>query len=842
MKSITHIGKVLLGTTALTATTFVGMASTAMAQSLDEIIVTATRRAENVQDIPIAVTAVTAAQLETQGVTDITDLQSVSASFNIQSSQTESQGTSIRLRGVGTTGNNIGLESAVGVFIDGVYQSRPGVALGELVDVEAVEVLRGPQGTLFGRNTTAGALNVKTKAPDLSEFGGFADVSYGNFNLVNVQGAVNIPLATDKAALRFTGAYRNRDGFLDSTIQPGEENLTRDRLLLKGQALVEPTDNISVRVIADYQTSDENCCAAVTLTTSPNLSAASTAQFFPAVGFEDSFEDRRFNSQQYENNIDQWGVSAEVVWDLGGPEFTGIVSYRDFVGESRQDDFGGALVYSVTGATFPEGTPATFDEIQTFTAEARLQGEAMDGRLDWLIGAYYADEQIEEQFALGLGADFSTAVSEANFGNPAILGLVSAGGAFFASGQNPAAFAPVSSDGSFSNNQFLQDASSFSVFTHNIFEVTDNFDLTVGLRYVDDSKDGTYNQLEANNPACLAGLALNGALTANAAGAAAALAQFGPVAQAVLTNPAIVGPSVFLNCFPFAAPALGVAFLPSEFDEEFNDEELIYTVKGSYKFTEDALLYGSFTHGYKAGGFNLDSTAAAGGADPSFLSEEIDAWELGLKTTLFDNRVRANIALFHSTLDNFQVLEFTGTQFQTFNVNDVSSTGGEFEAVASITDALTADIALTYTDAEYGDDCSVGVAIPNAATLCGFPLTNAPEFVAVGGLNYDTELEGGWGLTANVSGRYESDRRTSTQPQVAIGVLNPLDIQESNFKLNARLGITLPNDRVSFEFWGVNVFDERTRGITFNTPLQGASRSAFIQDPRTYGVTMRTNF
>jgi len=121
------------------------------AQILDEIVVTATRRAQNIQDIPVSVTAVTPAQLERQGVDDIGELGNVSASFNLQSSQTESQGTSIRIRGVGTTGNNIGLESAVGVFIDGVYLSRPGIALGDLVDVEAIEVLRGPQGTLFGR-------------------------------------------------------------------------------------------------------------------------------------------------------------------------------------------------------------------------------------------------------------------------------------------------------------------------------------------------------------------------------------------------------------------------------------------------------------------------------------------------------------------------------------------------------------------------------------------------------------------------------------------------------------------------------------------------------------------
>jgi outer membrane receptor protein involved in Fe transport len=153
------------------------------------IIVTATRRAENLQEVPLAVTAVSTEDLDRQGITDIRNLAAVAPSFNINSSDTETQGTTIRIRGVGTTGNNIGLESAVAVFLDGVYLSRPGAALGDLVDVERVEVLRGPQGTLFGRNTTAGALNITTKKPDLDIVEGFANATYGNFNFFNVQGA-----------------------------------------------------------------------------------------------------------------------------------------------------------------------------------------------------------------------------------------------------------------------------------------------------------------------------------------------------------------------------------------------------------------------------------------------------------------------------------------------------------------------------------------------------------------------------------------------------------------------------------------------------------------------------
>lgn len=193
----------------------VSMTSMAQAQDAQDsdaperevIIVTATLRAADVQDIPIAVTAVSPEQLDRQNVQDIKSLTSISPSFNVQSSQTESQGTSIRIRGVGTTGNNTGLESSVGVFIDGVYQSRPGIALGDLLDLERLEILRGPQGTLFGRNTSAGALNLTTKRPNLTKVEAFGNFTYGNYDFFNVQAGVSVPLVNDQLGLRVSGAY-----------------------------------------------------------------------------------------------------------------------------------------------------------------------------------------------------------------------------------------------------------------------------------------------------------------------------------------------------------------------------------------------------------------------------------------------------------------------------------------------------------------------------------------------------------------------------------------------------------------------------------------------------------
>lgn len=838
----------------------------------DVVIVQATRRASDVQDVPIAVTAITPVQLERQGIVNIADLSSVTPGFNLQSSQTATQGTSMRIRGVGTTGNNIGLESAVGVFIDGVYQSRPGIALGELVDIEAVELLRGPQGTLFGRNVTAGLLNVRTRKPEFTEFGGFVNATYGNYDLMNLQGAINMPVS-DTLAFRVTGSIRQRDGFMRSTVEAGVESQDRDRFILRGQALWEPTDQTSLRLIAEYQDVDEKCCAAVTLSASPNLSAATQARIFPRIGFE-ALDDLVFNDQEFRNFSDTTNFSAELNHDFGDITATLIGSYSNFDAGSVQQEFNGGTQYTTGGRTIPQNDRIAVDLIDTYTAELRFQGEAFDDRLDWLVGAYYAKEDIVEDFSLGLGPDYSALVGEANFGGAlgaptgaAFLSLYAGAGAFIqqlgAGVANPT-FAPLSANGQYARNFFEQEAESFSIFTHNIFEVTDTVNLTLGARYVDDTKDGSFDQVASGGNSCLAAATFLATASSAGAGDPASGAALGALTQAagaptvgLLTNPALIGGGAFLNCFPFAAPAIGsgnapaafgaFGFFPEEYDLNFSDDQLIYTAKLDWSATDDLLFFGGFTHGYKAGGFNLDASAGAGGGDPRFASELIDAWEFGMKSTLADGRMRFNVTAFLQEMEDFQVLEFTGTRFQTFNVQDVSSRGFELELNGRLTDKIFLNSGLTYAKAAYGDDCDNGGAIPEALGLCGEDLTNAPRWSSAVGATYEDELfNTGWGFVGNINVAYQSDRRTSTRPFVvtngAIVGETPFDIQEDSTKINARLGFTMPNDRVTFEIWGLNLTDEITRGITFNTPLQGASRSAFPDAPKQYGVTLRTKF
>ncbi|MCF8472764.1 MAG: TonB-dependent receptor, partial [Sphingomonadaceae bacterium] len=516
-------------------------AQTAQAEedSGDEpIIVTATLRAMDVQDIPLAVTAVAPEALERQGINDIKNLASISPSINIQSSQTETQGTSIKVRGVGTTGNNTGLESSVGVFIDGVYQSRPGVALGDLVDLERLEILRGPQGTLFGRNTSAGALNVTTKRPSLSEVEGFANASYGNYNFMNLQAGVSVPITTDVAGLRVSGTWRKRDGYLKTP--SGVESNNRDRYMLRGQLYIEPNADVSIRLLADYAKTDEQCCEAVI------VRETELAPFFAANGLASDGVDQSgmsalknlsINGGPYLNGSKQWGTSAELKWDLGAAKLTSVTAFRKF--DSSSTTVGGFTAndtYTV-GNGAPTSRPGILpsgDHIKTFTQELRLQGTAFNDGLDWLIGGFYSSEKIRADQTMTLNADFQKTGSAFNFGPATSVGPPSGFGSnplftFTAFGN---AGVPVNANGNYAENRFNQDASSWSVFTHNVLNFTDKLSLTVGARYVNETKDASFNQLAGTT----------------GAGASACQASVNGVLTGAVPAPARAG-LIGLNCF-----------------------------------------------------------------------------------------------------------------------------------------------------------------------------------------------------------------------------------------------------------------------------------------------------
>jgi iron complex outermembrane recepter protein len=810
------------------------------------IIVTATRRAQDVQDIPLAVTAIAPQQLEAQRVVNIQQIAALAPSFTASQAQLASGSVVLRVRGVGTTSNNIGFESAVGIFIDGAYQARPGVALTEFVDVERVEVLRGPQGTLFGRNTSAGALNITNVRPDVTEFSGFVNAEYGNFDEKSLQGAINVPIVKDTLAVRLTGAFRERDGFLTVVDRTGAEigdTNDVDQWLVRGQIGWDTDSGLRGRIIADYAKSQSSCCGAIELYQSPLVTGGAWAavglganggngQPFVATaprdqaGFERAMDNRVVSANFAPiADIDNYGITGELEFPISdSADLIFIGSYRKYQSFERYDsDFTGLDIFNVDALNL---------EIDNWTAELRLQGEGMDGKLNYMVGGFFSDEQIDQTQVFALGADF-----DRNFGG--FLGALA--------GPTPLqTFTGVSPAGTRTTNRFQQDAKSYAVFTHNSFEVTDGLELTVGARYSWEDKSGGYEQVATNNTVCPATLGALGAIgRANAA-----------------LVPAFIG----VGCFGFTAPAnlpqaAGLP-LPRTFQSDFKDEELIYTLKLGYEISPFVSSYASFTHGYKAGGINLDTTAAVGGADPTFLSEEVDAYELGVKAQTPGGELTLNVAAFYEQFSNFQVLEFTGTAFATFNVPKANSRGVEIESLLRPADGLTINLAATFLEASYPDDCAGTQVAPQVVSLCGNDLTNAPRIIALAGAMWEKPISDDVEFFVSGQVRAEGDQRTSTQAIVppsaaqitALGVdaavaAQPLivaDVQDGKAFVNLRTGLRFADGKYSIEGWVNNLTDEVVRGVTFNTTLRSTgannSRSAFTLPPRQYGVTLRAKF
>jgi iron complex outermembrane recepter protein len=260
-------------------------ADTASQPTLTEIIVTAQKREQNIQDVPISVIALSAQQLKDGGVTDIKNLQALTPGLTVTSTTSENV-TTARIRGIGTVGDNPGLESSVGVVIDGVYRPRNGVGFGDLGEIEQIEILEGPQGELFGKNNDAGVINVVTKRPS-STFGVTAEVTGGNYNDREIKASVTGPLG-DIAAARFYVGYQKRDGFLNvnTGLGPNGDDTTDDRNVytMRGQFLLTPSDAVNFLVIADYSKRNESCCGAVPVDNGPFVGIINALASIPPLG------------------------------------------------------------------------------------------------------------------------------------------------------------------------------------------------------------------------------------------------------------------------------------------------------------------------------------------------------------------------------------------------------------------------------------------------------------------------------------------------------------------------------------------------------------------------------
>lgn len=862
------------------------------------IVVTAQGRDQVLAEVPIAISAVTGEMLEQSGTTDIRELNQLAPSLLVSSTGNEANG-SARIRGIGTVGDNAGLESSVAVFIDGVYRSRSGNALSELGPIDRIEILRGPQGTLGGRNSTAGLINIYTAPPefDLSGYGAF---TYGNYDATRFEAGINVPLS-DSLATRVDGVYFSRDGFYNDVTNGTEVN-DRDRFLIRAQALFDPGVDVSFRLIFDYSNKDEACCAATFVqpefaplaVVTPTLDQYATPQVgSPALTSTSNpiinvllglGQDPRALSQStfdrdiyptlgrsYAGETEDYGISGELNWDIGNISLTSITGYREYSNFQGSDT-------DYTTVDLLYRAPNEFGgarEFETFTQEIRLNGTLFDDRLDWLVGFYYANENLTARDNLRFGTQYGTfancrialAINPALV-NPAadnclgqgVLALQAANGGAGAFGAaTPAIIAGINNlaqvrDLGSTGDVYAQSSDNFAIFTHNIFALTDTIDLTVGLRYTTENKDfsATFSN---DNTLCPANRQL-----------------LSPFLQ-VPSLAGLAGGLIALSCQGNSTSELDGRSIADSRDED----ELTGTAVLSWQPSDDLLLYASYSRGYKAGGFNLDRSALS---NPLFLNanalnvsalqfeeETVDAFEIGLKYST--RPVSISVAAFRQEFSNFQLNTFNGSVFLVQNINacgadlggadqdgsaatgacspddvqpGVVSQGLELETMFNPMRDLTLTFGLTYADTSYegnliGDDSGAPLD-PALRLLPGDNLSNAPETTITGSISWTPEL-----TSSGLSGLVFLNARSVSSYNTGSDLLFGKE-QEGYITVNGRLGISGPDRAWSVELWANNLFDEDYTQVAFNTPFVAPQQtySAFLAEPRTYGITVRAGF
>lgn len=807
MKTINLLSSALLITICISSTSTLAEFDDMMLDEgdefiLDEIIVTATKRKESMLDVPIALSVLNAKQLEYARSVDILSIAQLNATVAYVTAQSPSIATSLFIRGIGTQGNNTGFESSVGVFIDGVYQPRSGAALGEFVDMEQVEILRGPQGTLFGRNTSVGAISLKTKAPEFGSNASHVNLTLGDEGLKNIKGASNISVG-DSLAFRFSGAIRERDGLLDTTNTDFSEANAVDQYLLRSQMLWRSEiSDISSRTIIDIYDTDNECCHAVFIedysplvpvVPSLNLSAVAGVDVFGVDNRTTSYNKLR------EEKSEQFGISNELIWKMdNGMELTWLPAFRKSLSTRKGDsDYTSNDLINLNARL----------KIDSFTNEIRLQGKTENGILDWLVGVFYAEEKIIDRANISTGIDSQMLADSI---------------------RDAAAVGTPSPDITASNtNTFEQDSDNLAIFTHNIFHLTEALSLTVGLRYVDESKEGGLVSSEGVNDSCLVGLAYIGIEISP-------LLLIGDILSPILAT-AYCSPAITPAGIAPLSSGVGYTLFPNS---EFNDDALTYTASLRWKVNENLSTYISNSEGFKSGGINLDLTAG-GFSRPVFESEVVNSWEIGAKAKWLDGNLTTQLSLYKMDIDDFQVLIVpTGSLvFETFNLDDVSSDGIELEVTAKLMSNLKLNSMFVYNEAEIGDNCT-NIANSALTDLCGNNLSNAPEKVVTTSLNWQSPISNDMDFFVTPNIRYES----KSQPDPA----DPTLIQQETTIIDLSIGVIDNISNWEAMLWAKNLTDEEkmfSAFTTFGTTLAvGQAKAAFINDPRTVGLSFKYNF
>ncbi len=846
--------------------------ATQEAKTLDTIVVTAQKREEAMQDVPIMITALSQEALQDAGVRDIKDLQVLVPGLTVTSTQSEAI-TTARIRGIGTVGDNVGLESSVGVVIDGVYRPRNSVGFGDLGELSRIEVLKGPQGTVFGKNTSAGVINVMSRRPDFVRTADL-EITAGDYGLLGLSGSFNTPVG-ENAAFRIFAAQRERDGLMKIHTGGGprtnDKDYDQDYSTIRAQWRITPNDDLDINFIADYTRRDENCCSAVT------LEHGATRALIDALAADsgvsptaDPFAREAWSNRDTTQKIEDKGLSGEVNWNtpwFGGAALTSITAVRDW-GVVNGLDFD----YSSADILYREGTrDESFSGFKQFSQEFRLTGSTE--KVDWMVGLFYADEDLTRNDSYRFGGAYEAYLSTL-VGQKVLAGVQAQLPAGWVNQANPATFLSQVSGKPYGTNyqglgaldRHQQNAKSVALFTNNTWHATDALDVTLGLRYTHESKklDSQYSNPNGSigcgntlaNPGARVGAAL-----------AARIPNFGllPAATQAALIGAVTPDIVGFMCLPWANALHNGRSTKQSRDES----EWTGTLKAAYRWNPHVMTYGSAARGYKAGGFNLDRVQSKDGLsisgagivpvnDTSFPGEFVDSYELGTKTTWAGGNLLLNATLFHQTYSDFQLNSFLGTSFVVRSIPEVVSQGIDAEILwqpASVK-GLMLQGGVTYADTQYGNDrptaeFALTPVLGALYKLPGSQASFAPKWSTSGSATYE------WDFGSNLMGRFNVGAKYMSEFNTG----SDLDVekqQDAYTVVNARIGFGSRNRKWMVELWGLNVFDTEYVQVGFDGPLQAVGTplpnaqhaasdplntyNGFLGAPATYGVTLRMQF
>jgi iron complex outermembrane receptor protein len=837
----------------------------------NDVIVTATKREQTLQDVPISVSVTSTDTVEKAHIVDLIDLQSVVPSLKVTQFQSAGQ-TNFTIRGFGNGNGNDGIESSVGVFIDGVYRSRSAAALDDLPEIERIEVLRGPQSTLFGKNVSAGAISIITKRPEF-EWHGKAEVSVGNYGQINPKGTITGPIS-DSLAFRLSGSINERDGYFKNIVTGRDVN-ERNRWSIRGDILFQPSADFSLRVIADYNVIKEVCCGAETVFNGPATQAIGAPVAFGGLGkpinnTTQTFARNLVYNTDPTNRLVGKGISGQIDWSLGFAKLTSITAYRDQVNQTTLDvDFTGADISNLASA----------NHIKTFTQEFRLASEGT-GPFSWLVGGFYQDEKLDTGRDILYGKDARAYVNALTGGSAGLLsaleGLQAASGV-----PNVVPGSTYFAAGTGIYDHYHMNQRFFSLFGQAEYKVTDRLTLTGGIAYMNDRKAAAssvvltdrFSMLNLDNQPTFAGIPF-AALPASLSGC---LLQKG-------FNPASTGGKVPVNLFgaslgaslpgagsspcpaslagtnPFALNALQFFYANSPVHGPVNypnatesgiltGNRVTYAARAAYDLGA-VNVYVSYSTGWKAGAFNLssDSRPPLNGVGRSAAPENVTVYEAGLKAKFRGGYF--NLAVFKQTIKGFQSNAFTGLGFNLVNAGSESVRGFEVDAAYRPIPWLSLTGAVTYLDPKYDSftgaacvdydtvQCPINPATglrPNFRDLTGQKPAGIPTWSGSTSATITHSFGNGWGVFLRGEYNYTSNTQlTETTP--------PQYSTWGQSQVNASFAIQDTNDQLELMLWARNLNNDKYLLGAFPTVAQSGSYSGYPNEPRTYGFTVRKSF